>query len=176
MERGNAKTYDNTAENTHLQGSYSESGGGRVGREGIDTAPRGDKGTDGGIHYQVTDSARESRHLFFLFRHTDSYAHSEEQGKVVEDNASRSAHNAEDGVEQTALADQARKSVSLKRGGVGEGASDAEKESRNGKQSDRQHKRAPDSLKYPEYLVFHKIFSFEKSCSCNSVPFFWRIN
>ena len=151
------------AKYTHLQSGDSERRGGGVGRERRHSAACRDKGADGGVHNEVADSSRERGDLFFFFRHTDSNAHSEEQGEVVEYNAASSAHNAEYGIEQTALADNVRQPIGFKGRGVGKGASDSEQESRHGKQGDGEHKRASDSLKHPEYLVFHKIFSFEKA-------------
>src|SRR5699024_8328229 len=113
-----AQTYDDTAEDAHLQGGDAQHGGGGVGGHGLHAAGGVDHGADGGVHDQVGNGTGESSDFLLFFGHTDGDAHGEEQGQVVEHGAAALVHDVQHRVDHGALVDDAGQAVSLQHGFV----------------------------------------------------------
>ena len=140
MEGGNAKSDNNTAENSHLQGSYTKNLSGGVFRHCFNSALCGDKSAYGGVHNEVCYSSGKCGDFLFSFCHADSNTHCKKQCKVIENGTSCLIHYFKNGIEQSALVDNAIKPVCFKGSGVGKGASYAQQKSCNWKNGNRQHK------------------------------------
>ena len=99
MQSCSTQTYDNTSENTHLQGSDSQYRGRSSFQKVLRPAMNIDHSADGSMHNKESDDCSQSCHFLFLLRHTDGNAHGEYQGQVIEHHISRGAHNGKNSVQ-----------------------------------------------------------------------------
>ena len=80
----NAQSYDDTAEHAHLQRGDSHNGGGSAFQHGLRSPVVSDHGSDRCGHTEKCNRRCQSRHFLFLLCHTDSDAHSKDNGKIGE--------------------------------------------------------------------------------------------
>ena len=159
VECRNTQTDDDAAENAHLQRCDTQHLSGGVGRHGVHTASGVDHGLNGGVHDDIGHSTRQSGDLFFLACHADGDTHREQQRQVVEDRTAGLAHDVQNGINNSALMDEAVQPVGRQHGLIGERTADTQQQAGNGQKRDGQHKAASDTLQHAEDLVLHN-FSY----------------
>ena len=140
MQSRDTESYDNSAENSHLQCRNTQRCRCRVHSHRLNSALSGYKRAYCRIHNQICYCTRQCGNFFLFFSHTYGNTHCKEQRKVIKHYASRLAHNIKNCVEQTALINNLRKTVCFKRCRICKRASYTEQQTGNRQKCYRQHK------------------------------------
>lgn len=96
-----------------------------------------------------------------MLRHADGDADGKDDRQVAEDDVAGAAHDGEQRVQERAVAEGAFQAVGLNGRRVREGRADAEEQTGNRQDGDRQHEASADGLQHAENLVFHTDSSLE---------------
>ena len=110
MKSRHSQSYDNTSENTHLQGRDTAdfSNSTRQHRRGNRAVLQNlalylKHCRNSGMHNKEGNHSCESRHFFFLLRHTDGYSYRKDQRQIVKNYISRLTHDSQQGIEKGPL-------------------------------------------------------------------------
>ena len=156
MKGRHAQSHDNASEHAHLQRCDTDYGCGSSFQHSFCSAVVHDHGPDGRMHDKKCDGRGQRRHLFFLFRHTDSDAHGKNNGQIGKYDVTGLTHNLQNGIKHRSRSHDPHQSVSSKHGLIGKRAAHAQQQACHRQDCDWKHKGSSHSLKYTENLVFHE--------------------
>ena len=124
------------------------------------------------MHDEERDHRRERRDLLFRLCHTDRNADRKDDRQIAEDRAARTRHDREQRVQRRPRTEDTAETVRLDRRRVRERRADAEQDTCNRQDRDRQHEAAPDALEYTKDLIFHNVtpFPLPPSSPCTPSP------
>ena len=162
VESRHSQSYDNTAENTHLQRLYPAYICNRSFQNGFrdlaiiqNLSVERKHGVDRCVHNKIGNNRRKRGYFFLLFRHTDSDSHGKDQRRIVEYGAAYFVHDHQQRVKDGTLSENRRETVCLNCRGICKGTSDSQQKTCYRKNRNWEHKAPSHSLQDTENPVFH---------------------
>ena len=153
VQRSNAQADDDTAEYTHLQRVDAQHARGRTGQ--VRRAEIDNQCADGGVHDKERNRGGQCRNFFLLLGHTDGDAHRKDNVQIVKDNGACRIEHLQNCIDEGAGPHNSHQAIGFQHGFIGERSADAEEQTGNRKNGNRQHKRSADALQYAKNLIFH---------------------